>query len=480
MSVSAGMSRIDHAPLLERAFDLEFGEQSYRIEGIEGEIPSWLKGTYYINGPACFRKGAVAYRHWLDGDGQVVALKFDDDGVLFTNRFVRSTKFVEEEQAGKALFRTFGTAFEGDHLERGIGIESPVNVSVHPFAGKLLAFGEQGLPWELDPSTLETLGEHTFGEQLRALAPFSAHPCFDPESGEMFNFGVSFSKRQPSLQTYRFSRDGVLLYRRRLAIEYPASTHDFILSNQFSIFYFSPYVLDVERIMRDGFSIMEALSWRPELGSRLVLVAREDGTHQATISLPGRYCLHLINAFEEGPRLFVDLVELDRPVYDQYQTIPDLFSDVGKGRPVRFIIDLETKKVLEKQELAYDCAPDFPTIDPRQATKPYGQFWMLGISKTGEPGRKFFDELVHLDWSEPQRTDLYRVAAGSYLGCEPIFIGHPDRREEGVVLTKQFDPERREDTYLLFDSCQVGAGPKARLPLREAVPAGFHASWAPS
>jgi hypothetical protein len=39
---------------------------------------------------------------------------------------------------------------------RDLALASPVNVSVYPVAGRLLAFGEQGLPWELDPVTLET------------------------------------------------------------------------------------------------------------------------------------------------------------------------------------------------------------------------------------------------------------------------------------------------------------------------------------
>ncbi len=37
----------DYAPLLERAFSLHPGEQCYSIEEIEGEIPDFIRGTYY-------------------------------------------------------------------------------------------------------------------------------------------------------------------------------------------------------------------------------------------------------------------------------------------------------------------------------------------------------------------------------------------------------------------------------------------------
>lgn len=470
---------VDRAPLLERAFELELEERAYRIEGIEGQVPEWLRGTYYINGPGRFRRGDLRYRHWLDGDGQVVSLRFGADGVHFRNRFVRTAKLEAETEAGRALYRTFGTSFEGDRLMRGISLESPANVSVWRFADTLLAFGEQGLPMELDPETLETRGLYTFGGQLNAISPLSAHPCFDPDTGEMYQFGTSFSARQPSLRLYRFGADGETLFRRRVAIERPVSTHDFILGPRHLVFYMAPYLLDVEAVMSRGKSIMEALSWQPELGSHLLIFSREDGAPVGRVEVPTGYCLHLVNAFEHDRLLHVDLVELDRPIYDQYQPIPNLFSDVAPGRPVRFIVDLAAKRLVDQVEMAYDRAPDFPSIDGRLATRAYRHFWMLGISATGQPGRKFFDELVHLDWGNLRKADLYRARPGCYLGCEPIFLGHPEKVEEGVVLTKEFDAEAVRDTYLLFDARAVAQGPIARLPLDSPVPAGFHASFEP-
>ena len=132
----------DYAPLLERAFALNPSEQCYTIEAIEGELPDFIRGTYYLNGPAKFARTGLRYRHWLDGDGMVCALRFAPGQVHFTNRFVRSAKFVAEETAGQALFRTFGTSFAAARMKRGMALESPVNVSVYPYNGTLLAFGE--------------------------------------------------------------------------------------------------------------------------------------------------------------------------------------------------------------------------------------------------------------------------------------------------------------------------------------------------
>src|SRR5260370_29775812 len=151
----------------------------------------------------------------------ICALRCDDEGVHFTNRFVRTAKWVAEEEAGRSLFRAFVTAVPGDRLIRGIALASPVNVSAYVYRGSLLAGGEQGLPWELDPHTLETRGPYTFGGALNPLSPYSAHAKLDPASGELLNFGVSYASAQPCLNLYCFDASGALRSRRRVPLPYP-------------------------------------------------------------------------------------------------------------------------------------------------------------------------------------------------------------------------------------------------------------------
>src|ERR1051325_3909115 len=169
----------DYAPLIERAFSFTPGEHFYVIENIEGEVPEFVRGTYYMNGPALFSHGAFRYNHWLDGDGMVCPLRFKDDRVEFVGRLVRSVKHIAEEEVRRPIFRAFGTAFESDRLKRGVMLESPVNVSIYPYAGTLLAFVEQGLPIELDLATLEMRGEFNFHGALNDICPFAAHPKID-------------------------------------------------------------------------------------------------------------------------------------------------------------------------------------------------------------------------------------------------------------------------------------------------------------
>ena len=475
LDAPAGMG--NHAPFLERGFTTDAHELSYAIEEVEGETPDFICGSYYLNGPARFARAGMRYRHWLDGDGMVCALRFERGHVYFLNRFVRSDKFVAEEEAGQPIFRTFGTAFEGDQLKRGMALESPMNVSVYPYSRTLLALGEQGLPWELDPVTLETRGKFTFGGCLNDVSPFAAHPKFDPTTGEMFNFGISFSATRPTLNLYRFNRQAKLLYRKRHRVDFPCSVHDFSLSPCYSIFYLSPYILKMEMLAREGRTLMEALNWEPERGSRLFIASRRTGDEVATIPVGQRYCLHLINCFETDGRLIVDVVEYDRPLYDQYQVVPELFTDVGEGQPVRFVVDMKSCEVIARQQIDYRLAPDFPSIDPRQATQPYRDFWMLGISATGQRGRKFFDQLVHANWGEATAKDIYQAPAMQYLGGEPIFIGDPHDPGTGAIMCQVFDAEHATSGFAIFNAFHVARGPVSVLRLKEPIPPLFHASF---
>jgi all-trans-8'-apo-beta-carotenal 15,15'-oxygenase len=465
----------DYAPLIEGAFSFTPSERSYVVDEIEGEVPEFIRGTYYMNGPARFSRGDFHYNHWLDGDGMVCALRFEDGRIEFVSRFVRSAKYVAEEEAGRPLFRTFGTAFPSDALKRRFMLESPVNVSIYPYAGTLLAFGEQGLPIELDSGTLETRGEFNFNGALNDVSPFAAHPKLDHGTGELFNFGVSFGATEPYLNFYRFDSSVNLIFRKRLPLEYPCSIHDFGLSQNHAIFYLSPYLLDMQAFVRDGRTLLDSLQWEPARGSRLLILSRKTGNKVTQLNIGSRYCLHFINCFEEDGRLNVDVLELQRPIYDQYRLVPNLFTEICEGWPIRFVVDLKNYELIETSAVQYRLAPDFPAIDSSLTTQPYDDFWMLGISTTGRHGRKFFDQLVHVKWPGKCACDIYKVPARQYLGSEPIFIGNP--LGAGAVICHLFDAESNSSAFALFDATRVERGPIAMLRLKEQIHLGFHGSF---
>jgi carotenoid cleavage dioxygenase-like enzyme len=197
------------------------------------------------------------------------------------------------------------------------------------------------------------------------------------------------------------------------------------------------------------------------------------------VDVPGGYCLHVINCFEDGDWLTMDVLLLDEPVYSQYQPLPDLFANVPLGRPARYRIDPAGRKLVDVETLPYTHSPDFPSIQPEFAGRAMDEFWMLGMSHAGKPGRKFFDELAHGSWSDHGVNDVYRAPEGSYFGGEPVFVANPAAPDEAVVITQIHTPAERRSQIAVFDARCVRGGPIASIQLRHPIHPGFHGSFAP-
>lgn len=481
----------DFAPGLEAAFGAPPREFGPGPVAVEGALPEFLRGSLYLVGPARFDCFGQRYRHWLDGDGMVVALHLGQGPPRAAARYVRTEKWVEEEGAGRAIYRTFGTAFPGDRLRRGRALASPANVSVLPFAGRLLVFGEQGLPYELDPSDLGTRARCDFG-CLNEATPFAAHPAVDPQTGEMVNFGVSFAADRPLLHLFRFDREGRLAARSRAELAHPYSVHDFSLSRRYAVFALSPYLLDVAAMLEHGATVAESLRFEPELGARLALFDRATGELAASIPIGDGYCLHQVNAFDDGEELVVDLLELEEPVYPDYDGLPELFTRVRPAHVVRLRVDPAAGRIIERRAVGAGLAADFPVIDPQLSGLPADVFWMLAIAETGRPGRKFFDRLQRFDWRAGGVADQYVPPPWHYLAGEPVFVpahagsvgsgaaSAASAAQAGVVLCPEFDAERCESAFVVLDALDLARGPLARLVLPSPVQLGFHAAFAPA
>lgn len=440
------------------------------IRQIEGCLPVFPDGTWYLNGPGRFGRGGFRYAHWLDGDGLVRALTFSGGDVTFVSRFVRTRKFLSEERDGRALYRTFGSGFPGDRLNTWqTGLESNANVSVVSYADRLFALGEQGEPWEIDPTTLDTLGAFSASGAITAVTPFAAHAKVDAATGELFNFGVSYSPARPTLYVFRFDAKERQTFRARIPLHCSSTIHDFVLGPTTAAFYVTPYVLDMSRLQNGG-AIIDALSWQPDLGSRLIVVSRETGELLSSIPVGRRYCLHTINSFARDGLLVIDVLEMSRPIYDTY-LLSRLFERAIDATPVRFCIDIATGRLVSRQELRGTCAPEFPAIDPRDAARDYSTFWALDMSSAKCSGAKFFDRIVRCSWQADQ-PDSYQAPDGVFFGGEPLVIR--DIAGATWVMCQLVDSREFKGGFAVFDAFHLQRGPVARLWLGTPTPMAFH------
>jgi carotenoid cleavage dioxygenase-like enzyme len=201
---------------------------------LSGAIPANFRGTLYRNGPARLERGGRRVGHWFDGDGAVLAVHFTDTGVQATYRYVKTQEYLQEEQAGKLLFGGYGRVPPGSLWDRFTKpLKNAANTSVLPLSDRVLALWEGEHPHALDLQTLETQGKDNLGG-LASNLPYSAHPKIDPQTGEIFNFGVSLGS-SVTLNIYRSDKTGQIQQQGHIPLKGIPLIHDFVLAGQYLV-----------------------------------------------------------------------------------------------------------------------------------------------------------------------------------------------------------------------------------------------------
>lgn len=159
---------------------------------------------------------------------------------------MRTEKFVREREAQRALIGTNYlleslilacplTASAGKYRNKftdavEFKVRSTANTNVVYFNGQLLALKEDSPPYALDPLTLETKGLYTFEGQLPSLT-FTAHPKFDPKTGEMVCFGYEAKgDGTPDVCYYNVTPSGEFTEIVWLVAPVVAMIHDFAVT----------------------------------------------------------------------------------------------------------------------------------------------------------------------------------------------------------------------------------------------------------
>lgn len=112
-------------------------------------------------------------------------------------------------------------------------IRTTSNTNIVYFNGQLLACKEDGLPYAMDPETLETIGVCDFDGKLQS-ATFTAHPKFDPITREMVCFGYEAKgDGTPDVCFYTVNSKGVITEQVWLVAPIVAMIHDFAVTKNY-------------------------------------------------------------------------------------------------------------------------------------------------------------------------------------------------------------------------------------------------------
>ncbi len=256
---------------------------------LHGRLPADLAGTLYRNGPALFRRGDTSVGHWFDGDGLIRAFALRDGRAMLQARFVDTAKRRAETAAARIVQPGFGTVMRPGAVVGSADDTNAANTHVIAAGGKLLALWEAGSAHAVDPVTLGTQGPVTFRPDLAGM-PFLAHPRIEP-SGRIWNIGLSGSRAF----VWRLSASGAFEAGQMIALPQASYAHDFTATARHLVIVLQPWLHE-----RNAMPFISSLAWRPERGTRILVIDKDDLTKRREFELPALFFFHLGDAWEEA------------------------------------------------------------------------------------------------------------------------------------------------------------------------------------
>lgn len=448
-------------------------EHDYVVD-VEGQLPDGLTGSLFRNGPGLFERGGIRKRNLLDGDGMIRAYDFADGKVRYRNRFVRTEKFLAEEERGEYAYSTWSTRSPGgmfSNIGGGTMLSQAGITAVHR-NGDLLAFDEVGSPYALDPVTLETLGERHLVAGADAFIA-KAHSKQDPKTGDWILVSTEFG-REMTLGVLVLTKDGREKTRFVLPSPRQCYIHDFFATRDHIVFNLHPMMFGPLAFLSGASSFIDSLNWESDQGNLLVVVARDGTGEPKVMEAPSSYMWHSLNAWNDGGTIVADFVGYDAP--DHFHQKDSLFRTIMDGKAGtaaspgtirRWRIDLTAGRVAE--EMVSTEAHEFPMIDPADAMKRH----RTGYFATGAPGTWFHDGIVAQDY-ESGRRDEFHFGPTTYV-TEPVYATGGD--DTGYLLAEALDGGTGLGFLAVFRAAAIADGPVARLNLRHHLPLSFHGTW---
>ena len=444
-------------------------EESYEITALEGEIPRELNGTLYRNGPSqsVLPKEGHTALHLFDGDGLAHAFRFEDGRAFYTGAFVRHPTFLVEEKEGRYCMNGVSLKAENPVEVPPPGRVQP-NTNIIHHAGRLFALVENGIPFELDARTLESLGAFNLEGKLLGYST-SAHPKVDGRTGQMILHG--YSPVEPYVQLYVIEPDGSVSLAEVVDAPYATMMHDVAITEHHVIFPLCPVVWDASVTLSGG-TFADALRWEPERGVKLGVRERRPGSPLRWFEAPTPgYFFHFGNAYEQDGKILFDacLYRDGQAFLDDLRTIRR--GEMGPGlsaKPYLYELDLETGTCHDRQ--LDDRGAEFPRHDDR----------LTGYrNRFGYAGGEGFQSLIKYDRSGGPR-EAHEFGVGRWAG-EPVFVprGATAEEDDGFVLSVVYDGASDSSELVILDARGLAAAPLARLGLRHRIPMGFHGNFAP-
>jgi carotenoid cleavage dioxygenase len=464
-------------PSAMRAPPLFRAEMDIRSCEVDGTLPSGLNGAFYRIGPD--PQYPLNPRNIiLDGEGHVSVFRIKNGRVDFRSRYVKTERYLAQDKAGKSLFPLYRNPYMDDPSVKGLS-RGTANTHIIHHNNLLLALKEDSPPVAVDMHTLETLDKkYTFNDQLRSQT-FTAHPKVDPTTGNIIAFGsesTGFGSNIVAL--FEIDPQGKMVWNASVKVPYVSLMHDFGVTEKHIILYVYPVALDEEQMRSGGIH----WSWDGTRTSHYGVVRRGgDGSDIRWFEGPARSSIHVMNAFEDGNRVYFDgdmADGLNSPIWPNRDGSP--WKPI-RSQLTRFSVDLSKRRAKDYQvERMYPHLALLPRQDDRYQTVPYRYGFMDCPDPAVADPRAAGACYARFD-HQTRTATLFNLGTSVRLQECCFAPKHATAREgEGYLLgvANRLSEHGRSD-LLIFDAERLADGPIATVKLPTQVASQIHGWWVP-
>jgi len=453
---------------------------------IEGEVPLGLNG-YFLRQTADPQFHPVDEMIVVEPDGLVNSFHIANGHVDFRSRYVRTERFLKEREARRALFGRYRNPYADDEEVKGVD-RSTANTSLLWHHGKLLALKEDGLPYELDPTTLETKGRYDFCGDVKSQT-MTAHPRIDPDTSELFFYGASASgDATPEIAYYVADAEGNITAERWFKAPYSSIVHDFVVTKNWAIFPIMPAVSSLERLQSRG----PIYEWESERPSFIGVLPRDGSSEPRWFETDPMFAFHMVNAFDDGSNL-VTIDAMESPVFPMWFPTDEQKAAFARGTPpkdeffsqlTRWTIDLggEGRNAVSRSTL-HEWDAEMPRMDDRFACTPY-RYAFYSADDPSQPivttiGERGVNHNSIARWDhETQSLSSWHTGANSAVG-EPVFVPRSPDEGDGWLLAVVQRYQDMSSELVILDAQKLENGPVARVFMPMRLKNGIHGAWLP-
>jgi len=446
--------------------DVETDVAPHAMRLVQGRAPAGLSGVLYRNGPAKFRRPGLNATHWFDGDGLMRRFQINGAGVTAQARFADTPKRRQEAAAGAMIVPGFGSRGRSDaHIESNDDVNA-ANTSVMAAGEKVWALWEGGSPYAMDAVNLNSEGFVSLRADLKAM-PFSAHPRYEPD-GRIWNFGLNRDKAF----IWRLSRDGTLEDAQMVPLGRASYFHDFTATDRHLVIVLQPWMHETFQL-----PLIAGFVWRPELGTQVLVIDKNDLSRRRVYELPAFSAFHLGDAWEERDgTIRFDICTTPDPSFGIDSARDLLVGKLDPTPPARLARIALGPDGKGRYELS-DTIAEFPKSDPRFA----GRERALTFHTWGEAGRigkTSSPQGIASSNFRSGRVDHFDFGA-RHLVEEPIFVARPGSSAEGDgwLLATSVNLDARATELHAFDARHIARGPLASWRAGVALPLTFHGTF---